>query len=98
MFTGTAITHEEYGIFIGHAMGLCFWSQLDTAGQVTAALFADEKEAKEFVLSFGHDTGIQGYDFHEVKTSEEFYATPDELRQAGLEDLLGGLDTGRKLN
>lgn len=98
MFTGIAITHPEYGIFVGHAMGLCFWSQLESAGQDTVALFKDRDEAKEFVMMFGEDTGLKGYDFHEIETSEEYCATVDELRGAGLEDLLGDLVPARTLN
>jgi hypothetical protein len=98
MFTGVAITHPEYGIFVGHALGLCFWSQMDTAGQETVALFKDTDEAKDFVMLFGEDTGWKAYDFHEIETDEEFYATVDELRDAGLEDLLGDLAPARAFN
>ncbi len=98
MFNGIAITHPEYGIFVGHAMGLCFWSQLDTVGQNHVALFKDTDEAKDFVMLFGEDTGWKGYDFHEIETIEEFCASVDELRDAGLEDLLGGLAPARALN
>lgn len=98
MFKGIAITHPEYGIFVGHAMGLCFWSQLDSADQERVALFKDTDEAKDFVMQFGEDTGLKGYDFHEIETIEEFCASVDELRDAGLEDLLGGLIKTRTLN
>lgn len=98
MFKGIAITHSEYGIFVGHALGLCFWSQLDSVDQDRAALFKDKEEARDFVMHFGEDTGLKGFDFPEVETAEEFYATVDELKDAGLEDLLGGLNKTRILN
>ena len=98
MYKGVVITHPEYGIFVGHAMGLCFWSQLDAVDQDCAATFESVEQAKEFTLEFGEDRGVADYDFHEVETEDEFGATVDELRNAGLGDLLGGLNKARVLN
>ena len=89
MYQGIAITHPEHGIFVGHALGLAFWSNQETAGQTMVALFENVEQAKDFVLLFKEDTGFAGYGFPEVESEDEFGATVDELIAAGLEEHLG---------
>lgn len=90
-----AITHSEYGIYIGQAIGLGFWSKLDSAGKDKVIVFDTVEDAKEFLLSeFKIPLDAANYEFPEVEVLDEWYADIEELRAAGLGDLLGKLETG----
>ncbi len=47
------IYSEKYGVFLGAAMGMAFWSNLDTAGQVAAPTFEDKAQAYSFLSKWG---------------------------------------------
>lgn len=49
---GFALVHATDGVFLGTAMGLAFWSNLDPVGQEAAVLFPSEQEAAEFVSTW----------------------------------------------
>lgn len=85
------ITHPEMGIYIGNAMGLGFWSKWDGVGQTQAAVFPSEVEAKAHVASWDERNVVEDYEYATVETEDPDYATVEELRAAGLEDLLGEL-------
>jgi len=40
---------EEWGVFLGEAFGLGFWSKLDPVGQDRAPAFESEVSIKEFI-------------------------------------------------
>lgn len=46
------IYSEENGVFLGHAMGLAFWSALDPAGQESAPTFDTPEHAYKFIGSW----------------------------------------------
>lgn len=46
------MVHVEWGVFIGSAMGLSFWSKLDPVGQDHAAAFSSAAEAEEYVATW----------------------------------------------
>lgn len=50
--SGFALVHATDGVFLGTALGLTFWSNLDPVGQEVAVLFDSEQEAAEFVSSW----------------------------------------------
>lgn len=61
-----AIVHPEAGIFVGEAMGLCFFSLLDTAGQTRIATFSTEAEAHEFAQA--SIPANESYTIHRVRS------------------------------
>ena len=48
------LIHPEFGVYIGHCMGLGFWSNEETAGQNAACTFALPEEAHEHANSWIH--------------------------------------------
>lgn len=56
--TDYVIAHAELGVFVGAAMGLAFWSRLDSVGQTVAATFASEEEALDFARIWEQDAPI----------------------------------------
>lgn len=85
------ITHSEDGIFVGHAMGLGFWSLHESAGQDCVVAFDDEAQARAQVRSWSRRHKIKDYGFVEVETENATFATIPELTAAGLESMLGEL-------
>lgn len=43
------IYSDSYGVFIGEALGLAFWSKLETGDQPGAATFIDEADAQDYM-------------------------------------------------
>lgn len=85
------ITHPEQGIYVGSAMGLGFWSLWDAAGQTQAVTFPDESDARDYVSGWQELNDPETYGYVAVPTANPGYATVDELREAGLEEMLGEL-------
>lgn len=78
------IVHEKMGIFVGGAMGLAFFSMIDTGGQSRAVLFDDESDAREFLREWEPKQDPNDYYYVEVEAREE-WATVAELIASGLE-------------
>src|SRR5690606_16333302 len=95
MHKSFAVTHPEYGVFVGAALGLAFWSKLDAVGQDRAAVFETAEEAREFFSNIPED--VKNFSFVELETSEEFFATIKELEDGGLGNLLGHLGSGERV-
>lgn len=87
------ITEPELGIYVGNAMGLGFWSKLDTVGQDRVPVFDTREQAQEHINSWdGANEDVHEYAFAEVDVSDDAtYATVYELIDAGLEDLIGDM-------
>lgn len=51
------IYSEKYGVFLGTAMGLAFWSKLETAGQEAAPVFDSADEAMGFLATWPELSG-----------------------------------------
>lgn len=60
------LAHAELGVFVGAAMGLAFWSRLDSVGQVVAATFASEEDALDFARGWAQDEAAVDLDALEV--------------------------------
>jgi hypothetical protein len=84
------ITHPEWGIYLGSALGLGFWSMLSSAGQVEAVTFSDESDAIDYIRSWEAGNDPEDYSF--VEASPQDAATVSDLKAAGLEDLLGDME------
>lgn len=46
------LAHPDHGIFLGHCMGLTFWSKIDPVGQPSAPTFADNKEIDDALATW----------------------------------------------
>ncbi len=77
------LTHSEHGVYIGHCMGLGFWSNLDTAGQDSVPLFT-EAEAVEHILSWDGDHSPSDYKVKYVAAVDPLYATFEECNASGI--------------
>jgi len=97
MYKSVAVAHPKFGIFVGAALGLAFWSKLDAVGQNNAAVFETAEEAKEFISNIQLPEDVRDFSYVEVETADEFFATIEELEDAGLGNLLGHLGTGEKV-
>jgi hypothetical protein len=78
------IVHESMGIFVGGAMGVAFFSMLDTGGQCRVVLWDTEEEAREYISEWKPKQNPDFYSYVEVEALEE-WATVAELVAAGLE-------------
>lgn len=88
------ITHPEHGIFVGAAMGLAFWTLLDTAGQSRVATFSSIAEAREFVSSWElaeFDRARCEYIILPTVSADSDHASLADLIAAGLDHLTGDL-------
>ena len=94
---GVVIVRDEadWGVYLGHAMGLGFWTLMDTAGQSTAPVFDSEEPAREHVRSWESDDprncDPETYHYAEVSVAVAGYASIAELEAAGLGHLLGDM-------
>jgi len=87
-----AITHPEQGIYVGHAMGMAFWSLWDAAGQDCAVVFDTKEDARNHVMSWATHNDPDAYGYAEVGVAPDaHYATVADLRKAGLDALIGDL-------
>lgn len=87
-----AITHPEQGIYVGHGLGLAFWSLWEAAGQDCAVVFDTEDEAREHVSSWMDHNDPDDYGYAAVDVAADAgHATVEELCAAGLGDLVGDL-------
>jgi len=82
------IVSETDGIFVGHALGLGFWSLLDSVGQQEVCTFENTFQARQFVRKWGNP---DAYTYRQVKTKGDF-ATVKELKAAGLGKYLGDIE------
>lgn len=81
----------DHGVFVGHAMGLAFFSLMECAGQWEVPTFESPQDAaKLLVLDFKLPNRMF-YVAVEVATGKEF-ANAHALRRAGLGDYIGALE------
>ena len=79
------LVHKEYGVFIGHYLGLAFFSNHDEAGQSTATTFECEEHIEQMVEEFYNATesdtwNIHNFTIHEVENGH--YST---LKKHGID-------------
>jgi len=86
------LVRDEWGVYIGFALGFGFWSLIDPAGQPAVVTFVDEDSAIKHVQSWEDNNDPSLYKFVPVKPSMVGYATIDDLKRAGLSHLLGDME------
>lgn len=79
------IVHPEMGIYLGNSMGLAYWSLMDTAGQYRAAAIASERQAREHIAAWEPPQDADSFRYVLVETTDENFATYQELFAAGLD-------------
>lgn len=78
------LVHPEWGIYLGNAMGLGFWSKLDPVGQPSAVTFPSERAAREHMATWDPPP-VTGVTFHTVRPDDGEYATMSACVAAGLD-------------
>jgi hypothetical protein len=78
--------HEEMGIYLGHCLGLGFWTLLDPVGQPCAVTFESPDELNEHLQQDfdGPVTGIHPVAVNVADPGDPPYATILECVEAGL--------------
>lgn len=84
MKKGIVISSADWGVYLGTAMGMGFWSKLDPAGQDVACTFESIEQAKEIIASWDSKPP-EDTQFTLVQTKHEFHATIPECVKAGLD-------------
>ena len=77
------IYSEEDGVYLGCALGLSFWSNLDPVGQPSAVTFADESEADAHMRTWANGRP-EGVRLVSVEADEGNYASIAACVRAGL--------------
>lgn len=72
---------EEWGVFVGEALGMGFWSKADPVGQTEVVVFEDPAEADPLI---GLSTFTTKPRLVEVQVENPRYATIAECVAAGL--------------
>jgi len=89
----TVIRHKTDGLFVGHGMGLAFFSLLDSAGQYEIVSFDSEADAQEVLASMSFtDSFIAECTYHDVVSEGGVYISVANLKAAGLTEYLGDLE------
>lgn len=88
------ITHPKGGVYLGTCLGLGFWTLYDPVGQDHAVVFETPEKAWRFIDTWNsRDIYLQSVIIRHVECALPDYATIDELKEAGLGDLLGDMET-----
>lgn len=54
MITRWVVHHPEWGVFLGEALGLGFWSLMDPVGQPVACTFPSKDAARAWIETHAH--------------------------------------------
>lgn len=87
------VVHPTDGIFVGHSMGLAFFSLIEDAWQNSVVCFEHHPEA--FVFMDIYLDGGEKYKYVELEVADGRYATYAELCAAGLEREAAPLNPAR---
>jgi hypothetical protein len=85
------ITHDEWGIFLGVALGAGWWTKLDSVGQPSAVAFGSREEANQIMTLMRPPNDHEEYIIIEIECTGLF-ATIPELRAAGLAPMMGNME------
>ena len=84
------LIHPQHGVFLGHALGLGFWSKEETGGQMSACTFPSPEVAHQFASTW--NTQFDGLTTIPVeadeKNGEHFYASMAACIKAGADGWL----------
>jgi hypothetical protein len=81
------IACEPLGVYLGNAMGMSFWTRLDTCGNPYAVAFATKDAARAHVASWLTNNHPASYRYVECEADimgDTLFASIDQLKAAGL--------------
>lgn len=88
------IVHPQLGVFLGHAMGLAFFSlQGDAGGQYKAPVFATKEEATDMLKQWRGGPPPESFVLFDLPTGygyDEEYVDPLMMKRAGVSDEMLG--------
>lgn len=91
------ITHPEFGVYLGSAMGMGFWSQIDSAGQQEAVTFSNIDDAKAHIRSWDENNRVEPYSFLGIDVSPGTqHVNAEQIVAAGGFSYLGELALNRR--
>lgn len=80
------LVHPEYGIFLGHCLGLAFWSKIDPVGQPGAPTFPSHEALHQALSTWlATEPGREQMAGHEVLPDDGTYASAAACAAAGLD-------------
>lgn len=80
------LVHPEFGIFLGHCMGLTFWSKLDPVGQSSAPTFESPEALTAALATWLAPLGDkERMHAHPVHADSGSYASIASCAAAGLD-------------
>lgn len=85
------VSHPEWGVYAGHALGLAFFSLQDVGAQENAVTFDSRAEAEQHIASWrgdGPEFDPATFDYHDVACDDPRFATPDEMAAAGIPEAM----------
>ena len=84
------LIHPTFGVFLGHALGLGFWSKSDASGQTSACTFPSPEVAHQFASTW--HTQVDGLTTLPVEADQKegphFYASMAACIKAGADGWL----------
>ena len=88
------IVHPEMGVFLGHAMGMSFFSLIgDAGGQYKAPVWNTHKEAQDFLGTWRNSPPPEQFVLFDLPSGygyDQEYVDPLVMRRAGVtEEMLG---------
>lgn len=83
------IVHNRDGIYIGHALGMGFFSKLDPVDQPAATTFEDKDDAREHISEWvgfkSGDVKMDEFTFVEVEPDRGEFISSEAVANYGLE-------------
>jgi hypothetical protein len=74
---------NDWGIYLGGALGLGFWTNMDSVGQTAACVFESPEQVHKHIASWTTKPP-DDYQVVPVETKADHYATIEECVAAGL--------------
>lgn len=84
MTTRYVIVDPEWGIYLGSALGMGFWSKLDPVGQTCAATFGSPVAALDWINTW-ESSRDRHYSFHAVRPDTQLHVSIKGCVAAGLD-------------
>ena len=78
------IHHPQMGIYLGNALGLGFWTKIDTVGQDSAVTFESTKQAEEHMATWDQGRPTEAT-IQQFCADKGYYASASACAAAGLE-------------